>query len=25
VIYYAGAVFDPQGNYTIIRHTHTKK
>lgn len=25
VIYYAGAVYDPQGNYTIIRHTHTKK
>lgn len=25
VVYYAGAVYDPQGNYTIIRHTHTKK
>lgn len=25
VIYYAGAVYDPQGNYTIVRHTHTKK
>ena len=23
-IYYAGAVYDPEGNYTIIRHTYKK-
>ena len=23
-IYYAGAVYDPEGNYTIIRTTYTK-
>ena len=24
-IYYAGAVYDPEGNYTIIRTTYSKK